>query len=211
MFATGSIVFDSKFNLNFGTWFAALAPFVAVAVCVYALKKYSMACFNPAVTVGFVLSGHIPKNQASLYFSAEFIGAILGSLFVKAILGDFANLGANAPNYQFPISIIFLVEILVSMFLMGVIYIVVHTRGLRGFSGLAIGGMVGVDILSLSFISGASMNPARSFAPAILSGMVADLWIYLTAPFLGAIFVAYIYFRFFKKFPDIKNNNTAIT
>ena len=63
---------------------------------------------------------------------------------------------------------------------MGVIFYVVYTKGLKGFSGVAIGGIVGLDILFLAFISGASMNPARAFAPALLSGILDNLWIYLT-------------------------------
>ncbi len=74
--------------------------------------------------------------------------------------------------------------------LMGVIFYVVYTKGLRGFSGVAIGGIVGLDILFLSFISGASMNPARALAPALLSGVVENLWLYWTAPFVGTIIAA---------------------
>lgn len=199
VFATGSVVFDVKFGLGLGTWFAAIAPFAAVAGCVYALKNHSMACFNPAVTLGFFFSRHIPASKVMYYLTAEFLGAVLASLFVSLTLGNHSNLGANFPDYQFPISLIFVVEVLVTAFLMGVIYIVIYTKGLRGLSGLAIGGMVGVDIMTLSFISGASMNPARSFAPAVLSGALGDLWIYLTAPFIGAIIVALVYSRLFGK------------
>lgn len=75
---------------------------------------------------------------------------------------------------------------------MAVIYAVVLTKGLRGFSGIAIGGIVGLDIFFFGLISGASMNPARSLAPALLSGNLADLWIYLTAPFIGTSLVAFM-------------------
>jgi aquaporin Z len=68
----------------------------------------------------------------------------------------------------------------------------VYTKGLKGFSGIVIGGIVGLDILFLSFISGASMNPARSLAPALLSGSVGDLWLYWSATFVGASLVALI-------------------
>ncbi len=74
---------------------------------------------------------------------------------------------------------------------MAVILAVVYTKGLRGFSGIAIGGIVGLDILFLSFISGASMNPARSLAPALLAaGSVGDLWLYWSATFIGTSLVA---------------------
>ena len=71
---------------------------------------------------------------------------MLGSLFVKFLIGSNANLGANAPNYSYPIPVIFGIEILASALLMAVILVVVHTKGLKGFSGVAIGGIVGLDI-----------------------------------------------------------------
>jgi aquaporin Z len=73
---------------------------------------------------------------------------------------------------------------------MAVIYAVVLTKGLRGFSGVAIGGIVGLDIFFFASISGASMNPARSLAPALLSGFLGDLWLYLSATFVGTALVA---------------------
>ena len=75
----------------------------------------------------------------------------------------------------------------------------VYTKGLKGFSGVAIGGIVGLDILFLAFISGASMNPARALAPALLSGAVGDLWLYWTAPFVGTIIVAFLFKNKFEK------------
>ncbi|MGB6530285.1 MAG: aquaporin [Candidatus Nitrosopolaris sp.] len=129
--------------------------------------KISMAHFNLAVTVGFLITKHITKIQLVYYFSAEIIGALLGSLFVKYAVGSNANLGANAPNYSFPIPVIFGIEVLASALLITVIFLVVHTKGLKGFSGIAIGGIVGLDIFFFALISGASMNPARSLSPAL--------------------------------------------
>jgi len=125
------------------------------------------------------------------YFGAEIIGALIASLFVKYAIGTEANLGANAPNYNFSLPFIFGIEVLASALLMAVIYAVVLTKGLRGFSGIAIGGIVGLDIFFFGLISGASMNPARSLAPALLSGYLGDLWIYWTAPFIGTSLVAF--------------------
>lgn len=199
VFATGSVVLDAKYAGTFGLWFVALAPAVAVALMVYAFGKVSMAHFNPAVTIGYLVTKHMPKNLLPVYFAAEIIGAFLGSIFVKYFLGTEANLGANAPDYHFPLPLIFGVEILTTALLMAVILVVVHTKGLRGFSGIAIGGIIGLDIFFLSFISGASMNPARSLAPALFSGFVNDLWLYLTATFVGSGMVAFIYRKKFAK------------
>jgi glycerol uptake facilitator-like aquaporin len=192
VFATGSVVIDAKLGNKLGVPFIAFAPFVGVAIGVYFFGKVSMAHFNPAVTVGYLITRHLRRELFLYYLSAEIIGALLGSFFVKYVIGTEANLGANAPNYNFPIPIIFGVEVLASGLLMVVILAVVYTKGLRGFSGTAIGGIVGLDILFLSFISGASMNPARSLAPALLSGSVGDLWLYWTATFVGTSIVAFI-------------------
>ena len=134
-----------------------------------------MAHFNPAVAVSYLITGHTRRIQLIYYFTAEIIGALLASLFVKYVIGNEAHLGANAFNHSYPIPVVFGVEVLASAILMAVILIVVYTKGLRGFSGIAIGGIVGLDIFFLSFISGASMNPARSLAPALVSGSVSDL------------------------------------
>ncbi len=194
VFATGSIVYDVEhFNGELGIPFAAVAPFIALLIGVYSFGKISLAHFNPAVTIGYYITGHITKLQVLYYFAAEIIGAFLGSVFVLQFIGDGANLGANAPNYDFSTLVIFPVEVLASAMLMGVIFYVVYTKGLRGFSGVAIGGIVGLDILFLAFISGASMNPARALAPALLSGTLGDLWLYWSAPFVGTMIAAFAF------------------
>lgn len=189
--ATGSVVIDAKTNSVLGIPFIAFAPFVGVAIGVYLFGKISMAHFNPAVTVGFFITKHITtKIQLAYYFSAQILGALLGSLFVKYFIGTQANLGANAPNYAFPLPLIFSIEVLASALLMAVILTVVYTKGLKGFGGIVIGGMIGLDIFFLAFISGASMNPARSLAPALLSGVLTNLWLYWSATFIGTSIVA---------------------
>lgn len=195
--ATGSVVIDAKMNGVLGIPFIAFAPFVGVAIGVYLFGKISMAHFNPAVTIGFLITQHINKKQLIYYLSAEILGAILGSLFVKSVIGTEANLGANAPNYSYPLPVVFGIEILASALLMAVILTVVYTKGLKGFSGIVIGGIVGLDIFFLAFISGASMNPARSLAPALLSGALSSLWLYWTATFIGTSIIAFIIRRKF--------------
>jgi aquaporin Z len=192
VFATGSVVIDAKMHGVLGIPFIAFAPFVGVAIGVYLFGKVSMAHFNPAVTVGYIITGHIRRNQIWYYFAAEIIGALLASLFVKYIIGNEAHLGANGFNHSYPITIVFGIEVLASALLMAVILTVVYTKGLRGFSGIAIGGIVGLDIFFMSFISGASMNPARSLAPALVSGSITDLWLYWSATFVGTAIVAYV-------------------
>ena len=108
-------------------------------------------------------------------------------------MGNVVNLGANAPNYtNFSIYVIVGIEILTSVLLMLVILIVVYTKGLKRFGGIAIGAIVGLDIFLFGLISGASLNPAHYLGPAIVSGYYIDLWLYLTAPFIGTSIVAFL-------------------
>ena len=199
LFATGSVVIDARMGGALGLPFVAFAPFAGVAMMVYAFGKVSMAHFNPAVTIGFLITGQISRRQLPVYLGAEITGALLASLVVLLAIGSEANLGANAPNYSFPIPLIFGIEMLVTAIKKAVIFAVVYTKGLRGFSGVAIGGMVGLDIFFFSFISGASMNPARSLAPALLSGAVGDLWLYWSATFAGSSAVALLCKKKFKR------------
>jgi aquaporin Z len=197
--ATGSVVVDAKTGGSLGLPFIAFAPFVGVVVGVYLFGRISMAHFNPAVTLGFLITKHISKRMFFLYLVAEVTGALLASLFVSFAIGVNANLGANSPNYSYPLPMVFGAEVLASALLMTVILVVVHKKGLRGFGGMAVGGMVVFDILFLGFISGASMNPARSLAPALMSHVMGSLWLYWSATFVGTSIVAAAYKKKFSK------------
>jgi aquaporin Z len=193
VFATGSVVLDAKLNGALGLAFIAIAPAIAVAIGIYLFGRISMAHFNPAVTIAFLITKHLQRNKILFltYLAAELIGALLASVFIYSIMGNAVNLGANAPNYtNYPVYVIVGIEVLASALLMLVILIVVYTKGAKRFGGIAIGAIVGLDILLFGLISGASMNPARSLAPAIVSGYYIDLWLYLTAPFMGTSIVA---------------------
>jgi aquaporin Z len=202
--ATGSVVIDAKMGGKLGLPFIAFAPFIGVAIGVYFLGKISMAHFNPAVSLGFLISGHITKLRLLQYWVAEITGALLASLFVMSVIGTEASLGANAPSYSYPLPAVFGIEVLATALLMAVIYLAVYTKGLRGFGGLVIGGMVGLDIFFLAFISGASMNPARSLAPALLSGVLGNLWLYWTATFIGSSTIAFIVRKMLKSAYTVK-------
>jgi len=167
--------------------------FIGLSIVVYAFGKYSMAHFNPAVTVAFFITKHVKGKQLPYYFVAQAVGAFLGCVFVLLVIGDYANLGTNAPNPTSTVEANISYEILTSIFLMGVIYIVVHFKKLGKLTGVAIGGIIALDILFFGLVSGASMNPIRSLAPAVISGVTGDLWLYLTTPFIGTIIVAVIY------------------
>ena len=191
--ATGSIVYNEMLGGIYGISFIAAGHFVALTIAVYAFGKYSMAHFNPAVTIAFFITKHVRGQQLPIYFVAQAVGAFLGSIFVLFAIGDYANLGTNAPDILYPSGVVFGYEVIASIFLMGVIYIVVHFKKLGMLTGVAIGGIIAIDVLLFGEISGASMNPIRSLAPAIISGTTNDLWLYCTTPFIGMLITAAIF------------------
>jgi len=191
--ATGSIVYNEMLGGIYGIGFIAAGHLVALSIAVYAFGKYSMAHFNPAVTIAFFITKHVKGKQLPLYFTAQTIGAFLGTIFVLFVIGDYANLGTNTPDILYPSGVVFGYEVIASIFLMGVIYIVVYFKKLRMLTGVAIGGIIAIDVLFFGEVSGASMNPIRSLAPAIISGTPGDLWLYWTTPFIGMLIVAAIY------------------
>ncbi len=191
--AAGSMVYDAMLGGIYGHYFVVAMHFIGLAIVVYAFGKYSMAHFNPAVTIAFFITKHVKGKQLPYYFAAQAIGAFMGSIFVLLVMGDYANLGTNYPNPTSTVEANVSYEILTSIFLMGVIYIVVHFKKLGKLTGVAIGGIIALDVLFFGLVSGASMNPIRSLAPAVISGVTGDLWLYLTTPFIGTIIVAAIY------------------
>jgi aquaporin Z len=191
--AAGSMVYDAMLGGIYGHYFVVAMHFIGLAIVVYAFGKYSMAHFNPAVTIAFFITKHVKGRQLPYYFAAQAIGAFMGSIFVLLVMGDYANLGTNYPNPTSTVEANISYEILTSIFLMGVIYIVVHFKKLGKLTGVAIGGIIALDVLFFGLVSGASMNPIRSLAPAVISGVTGDLWLYLTTPFIGTIIVAAIY------------------
>ena len=187
------MVYDAMLGGIYGHYFVVAMHFIGLAIVVYAFGKYSMAHFNPAVTIAFFITKHVKGRQLPYYFAAQAIGAFMGSIFVLLVMGDYANLGTNYPNPTSTVEANVSYEILTSIFLMGVIYIVVHFKKLGKLTGVAIGGIIALDVLFFGLVSGASMNPIRSLAPAVISGVTGDLWLYLTTPFIGTIIVAAIY------------------
>ena len=196
--ATGCIVYDGMMGGIYGIAFIAIIHFIGIAIVIQIFGKYSMAHFNPAVSIAFFITGHIKSRQLPIYFTAQAIGAFLGTIFVKFVFGDYALLGTNAPNLEFTMPEIIGYEILATALLMAVIYVVVHYK-MSKLSGILIAGIIGLDVLFLGPVSGASMNPMRSLSPAIISGVTTDLWLYWTTPFIGTIIMAFVYRKKFQK------------
>jgi len=157
-----------------------------VLAMIYALGEVSGAHINPAVSIGFVLAGRFPLARLPGYVAAQCIGAIIASVCVRLMFPADSTLGATLPR-DLPMQA-FVLEIILTMILMFVILSVSTGAKEKGLmAGVAVGGLIALEALFAGPISGASMNPARSLAPAIVSGHLEHLWVYLTAPTLGAM------------------------
>ncbi|MCB0034444.1 MAG: MIP family channel protein [Anaerolineales bacterium] len=156
-----------------------------IMVMIYAVGEISGAHFNPAVTVGFAISKRFAWQEVPAYLVSQTLGALLGSLLVRFLLPAHETLGATIPTINTPQA--FVMEVILTFLLMFVIINVAIGAKEKGITaGLAIGATVLLCALFAGPVTGASMNPARSLAPALVSGATTSLWIYLTAPFVGA-------------------------
>jgi len=172
----------------------ALAFGLVIAVMVYALGHISGAHFNPAVSIAFALGRHAPWPRTAAYVVAQVIGATAGAIALRATLGSDADLGVTHPAGSDLQSFVW--EAILTFVLMLVITAVAtDLRAVGQAAALAIGGTVALGSLVGGPISGASMNPARSIGPAIVSGDLADLWIYIAAPIVGSVAAVLLYGR----------------
>jgi len=165
-----------------------------IAAMIYATGHISGAHLNPAVTLAFVLARHFPIRQLAGYWFAQLSGAVTAALCLRLLFGNVAHLGATLPTGSGGAWQAFWLEALLTFFLMFVIMAVAtDTRAVGQAAALAIGATVALEALLAGPISGASMNPARSFGPALVSGTWTALWVYLSAPLLGAALAAMLY------------------
>lgn len=170
----------------------ALAFGLVIAIMIYAFGHISGAHFNPAVSVGFAIGGHLPWPRVASYAAVQITGAVTGALLLRASLGPHADLGVTQPAGSDAQAFVW--EVVLTFFLMLVITAVAtDTRAVGQAAALAIGGTVALGALVGGPVSGASMNPARSLGPAIVSVDLTGIWIYLLAPILGSIAAAFVY------------------
>ncbi len=162
---------------------------LVIMVMIYAVGHISGAHFNPAVTAGFALARQFPMGRVPAYWAAQILGGVAAAMVLQATLGDVAGLGTTTPAGSDLQSFVF--ELLMTFLLMFVIMAVAtDTRAIGEAAALPIGATVGLDALFGGPVSGASMNPARSLGPALVSGHFDGLWIYIAAPITGALFAA---------------------
>jgi aquaporin NIP len=189
----GAIVADSRYHGALGTVGIALVFGLIIMVMVYATGHLSGAHINPAVTIAFTLTRHFPAREALAYVGAQLAGATAGALALLAVWTDKpAHLGATLPSVGTGSALVY--ELLLTGFLMFVIIAVAtDTRAVGAAAAIAIGGTVGLDALFGGPVTGASMNPARSFGPALVTGEWHDLWIYFLGPLVGAALGGFVY------------------
>jgi aquaporin NIP len=165
---------------------------LVIMAMIYAAGHISGAHFNPAVSLAFAVSRHFPWPRLLGYWAAQLLGALAAAALLRGSLGDVANVGATLPAGSEGQS--FLWELILSFFLMFVIMAVAtDTRAVGEAAAIAVGGTVGLDAMFGGPISGASMNPARSIGPAVVSGDLHALWLYIVAPVIGASLAAAAY------------------
>jgi aquaporin NIP len=189
----GAIVANAVYGGALGAVGVSLTFGLIVMAMIYATGHLSGAHINPAVTIAFTLTRHFPARDAAAYVAAQLIGAFVAALVLLAVWPDQpAQLGATIPSVG--VGSAFVYETVLTAFLMFVIVAVAtDTRAVGAAAAIAIGGTVGLDALFGGPVTGASMNPARSLGPALASGELADVWIYLTAPVVGAALGALAY------------------
>ena len=189
----GAIITETEHPGTLGTVGIALVFGLIVMAMVYATGHLSGAHLNPAVTLAFVVTRHLPRAEALAYLAAQLAGALVAAGLLAAIWpSQPAALGATIPTVG--IGSAFAYEAVLTAFLMFVIMAVAtDTRAVGAGAAIAIGGTVGLDALFGGPITGASMNPARSIGPALVAGELHDLWLYIAAPLAGAVIGALAY------------------
>ena len=182
---TGAIMIDALSggrvtHLGIGITFGLI-----VAAMIFTFGSISGAHINPAVTLAFTITGRLKWTVAACYIPAQLAGGILASLTLYYLLGSTASMGATLPAGSVPQSLV--LEFILTFILMAIIMsISLEPRVAGPVAALAIGGTVGLEAIFAGPISGASMNPARSFAPALVGWEWHGHWAYWVGPIAGA-------------------------
>jgi len=182
----GAVVADSVRDGALGLTGITAVFGLIVMVMVYATGHLSGAHINPAVTIAFTLTRHFPRRDAVAYVTAQVVGATAGALLLLAAWSDKpAALGATVPSVATGTALLYEV-VLTALLMFVIVAVATDTRAVGAAAAIAIGGTVALDVLVGGPISGASLNPARSFGPALAAGEWSDFWIYVIGPIAGA-------------------------
>jgi aquaporin NIP len=182
----GAVVANAEYGGALGVVGIALVFGLVIMVMIYATGHLSGAHINPAVTLAFTITRHFPPREAVAYIGAQCAGAATAAFALLAVWpSQPAQLGATVPSVGVGSALVY--ESLLTAFLMFVIMAVAtDTRAVGAAAAIAIGGTIGLDALFGGPVTGASMNPARSLAPALAAWEWHDFWVYVVGPIAGA-------------------------
>jgi aquaporin Z len=183
---TGAIVINDVSGGTVSHVGVALTFGLVVLAMVYAVGDVSGAHLNPAVTLGFLAARRFEARWVVPYVLSQCIGAVAASLAIRAMFPSHTTLGATLPAGADLQSFV-LEAILTGLLMFVILSVSVGSKEKGVLAGIAVGAVIAFEALFAGPISGASMNPARSLAPALVAGRLGSLWVYLTAPFLGAV------------------------
>jgi aquaporin NIP len=189
----GAIVVNAERGGSLGPVGNSLAAGLVIMAMIYATGHLSGAHFNPAVTIAFTAVRHFPLREAIVYIPAQLAGGLAGAVTLRLVWdGTPANLGATLPSVGVGAALTY--ELILTAFLMFVIMAVAtDSRAVGAAAAIAIGGTIGLNSLYGGGVTGASMNPARSFGPALVASEWTDFWIYIVGPLSGALAGAVLY------------------
>lgn len=189
---TGAAIVNETMHGVLGHVGIAISWGLVVMVLIYAFGEISGSHVNPAITLAFAINGNFPWKEVLPYIISQSLGAISASFVLKFLFPTSLLLGGTLPSGAAIQS--FVLEIFLVFFLILVVLQVATGSKEQGmFAGIAIGGVVLLEAMFAGPVCGASMNPIRSLAPAIASGHMEQVWIYLTAPFIGAIMAVFVH------------------
>ena len=171
----------------------ALAHGLVIVTFAYAYGHISGTHINPAVTLGLLIAGEIRIAAAVGYWIVQFLGGILGAVVLNAVLPEAGDLGVTILTEGVTSTQGLIVEIVLTFFLVNTIFNTAVSGKAGNFAGLAIGLTLVLSILMGGPLTRASLNPARTLGPAIVSGNYADIWLYFVGPAIGAVLAALLY------------------
>lgn len=189
----GAVIANAEYAGALGLLGIGVVFGLIIMAMIYTTGHLSGAHINPAVTVAFTLTRHFPAREAATYVGAQVLGAVVAALLLLAVWPDQpAELGATVPTVGVGSALVYEV-VLTALLMFVVMAVATDTRAVGAAAALAVGGTVGLDVLLGGAVSGGSMNPARSFGPALASWEWSEFWIFLVGPLVGAAIGAIAY------------------